>query len=246
MYYYIYDSFLNEKKYFHALAKIETRLTDLGINGKINRLSFLKNLNQILSEEVKRGVKTIVIVGNDKTIGQAINLMVDLNVVIGIIPIGQPLNLPKILGIPEEERACDVLSARIVKNFDLGKINNYYFISSVEMVGQNISLECDNNYFINLMEKNNYINISNLNSIDGLITQPNDGQLDLFIKNKKKLFFGKNKTDLTRLSSREIKITSKKSLPIILIDEGRIIKTPAEIKIIPQKIKIIVGKNRQF
>ena len=46
MYYYLYDSRLNDKKYNNVIAKIETRLTDLGINGKINRLSFLKNINQ--------------------------------------------------------------------------------------------------------------------------------------------------------------------------------------------------------
>ena len=69
MYYYIYDSYLAEKKYESTIARIENRLTDLGINGKINRLSFLKNIHQIIGEEVKRGVKTVVVVGSDETLG---------------------------------------------------------------------------------------------------------------------------------------------------------------------------------
>ena len=38
MHVYIYDSFLNHKKFEKIIARIETRVTDLGLNGKINRL----------------------------------------------------------------------------------------------------------------------------------------------------------------------------------------------------------------
>src|SRR3989344_4911991 len=118
MYYYLYDPQLSDKKYNNIIARIETRLTDLGINGKINRLSFLKNINQVLAEEIKRGVKTIIIVGDDKTIGQVINLIADFNVTIGVIPIGPNNNIARLLGLPSEESACDVISSRIIKKID--------------------------------------------------------------------------------------------------------------------------------
>lgn len=245
MYYYIYDSFLGQKKHQIILARIETRLTDLGINGKINRLSFLKNIYQVVAEEIKRGVDTVVVVGDDKTISQIINLIIGLNVVIGFIPIGKDLNIAQSLGIPPAESACDILSARIIKRLDLGKINNYYFFTSVELGGKDINLTCDNNYFISLPE-NNILNISNLGFSTQQATLPTDGLLNVFIENTKKKFWQKNKNRSSRLCLKNINITSQKSLPILITDEKRIVKTPAEVKIAPKKIRMIVGKKRTF
>ncbi|MDO8669017.1 MAG: diacylglycerol kinase family protein [Candidatus Buchananbacteria bacterium] len=246
MYYYLYDSKLNDKKYTNIIARIETRLTDLGINGKINRLSFLKNINQVLAEEIKRGVKTIIIVGDDKTIGQVINLIADFNITIGIIPIGPNNNIARLLGLPSEESACDIISSRIIKKMDLGKINNYYFLTSLEIGGKNITLECDKNYIINLQENNNIINISNLNSCYDTISDPTDGKLDIFIENVQNRLFRKNRSTLSHLKNKTIRVTSDKTIPIFLSDERKIIKTPADVDIIPKKIKMIVGKRRYF
>ncbi len=245
MYYYLYDSFLADKKYAHVLARIETRLTDLGINGKINRLSFLKNIQQVLIEEVKRGVKTVVIVGNDKTLAQTINLVVDINAVIGFIPVETPSNIAKLLGIPAGEEACDILSARIVEKIDLGQVNNYYFFSSLEMGGGEFCLQCDNNYFINFEGNDNRINFSNLNFYRQYIARPNDGKMDIFIETRKKKMF-KNENYFSHLLGQTIKISSKKPLPILLLDEKRIIKTPAIIETATKKIRMVVGKDRQY
>lgn len=245
MYYYIYDPFLNKKKYFDHLAQIETRLTDLGINGKINYLSFLKNIYQILNEEVKRGLKTLVVVGNDKTFTKIINLTADLDVTIGLIPLGEPNLIARFLGIPTGEAACDVLSSRIIDRLDLGQINNYYFVTSLEFGGKDITLGCDNNFFISSEGKDSCLIISNFDQHQNSTTQPNDGQLDIFIESVRRGWF-KRQVDVSRFSAKKIKVASSRSIPIWLKDENRIIKTPAEIKILPQKIKIIVGKNRQY
>lgn len=241
MYYYIYDSFLNNKKYNNVLARIENRLTDLGINGKISRLSMLKNVKQVLNEEVKKGVETIVIVGDDKTIGQMINVVANLNTIIGFIPIGKS-EIGNLLNIPSGETACDVLSARIIRKIDLGKINNYYFITSIEIGGRGITINCDNNYVINLPHKNNIINVSNLNYCFNTETVVDDGELDLFIQSTKSGLFGGKKTSLTHLTFQDIEITSNKTLPILLNDEKRIVKTPATIGVVKKKLKIVAGK----
>ena len=246
MYYYLYDSELSDKKYNTVIAKIETRLTDLGINGKINRLSFLKNINQILAEEIKRGVKTVVIVGDDKTIGQVINLVADFNITIGLIPIGPNNNIARLLGVPLGEDACDIISSRIIKKIDLGKINNHYFLTDLIISGKNITLECDNNYLINLSEGNNIINISNLNYCYGSPTDPLDGQLDVFIENTQKKFLRKSKSTLSHFKNEVLKITGDKTVPILISDEKTIVKTPAEVAVAPKKLKIIVGKGRYF
>lgn len=246
MYYYLYDSSLSDKKYQNELARIETRLTDLGINGKINRLSFLKNISQIITEEAKRGIKTVVVVGNDKTINQIINLTANLNLTLGLIPVGPNNRIAKLLGIPEGEKACDILSARIIKRLDLGRINNYYFLTCIEMIGEKISLACDNNFFINLEKEKNIINVSNLNFYRQTLTNPKDGQLDLFIEQSRKRLWRKKEISLSRFQNKLIEINSPQSIPILINDEKRIVKTPAHIKISNKKLKIIVGKNRSF
>src|SRR3989344_586653 len=52
MYLYLYDAQLSGKPFQHALVRVETRLTDLGIGGKISRLSPLKNLRELIHDEV--------------------------------------------------------------------------------------------------------------------------------------------------------------------------------------------------
>lgn len=246
MYYYLYDSKLSDKKYNNIIARIETRLTDLGINGKINRLSFLKNINQVLAEEIKRGIKTIIIVGDDRTIGQVINLIADFNITIGIIPIGLDNNIAKLLGLPLAEAACDIISSRIIKKIDLGKINNCYFLTSLEIGGKKITLECDKSYIINLQDGNNIITINNLNSCYNIISDPTDGQLDIFIENIQKKIFRKNQSTLSNFKNKVIRVTGDKTVPIFLSDEKKIIKTPADIIVVPKKLKVIVGKKRYF
>ena len=246
MYYYLYDPQLSDKKYNNITARIETRLTDLGINGKINRLSFLKNINQLLFEEIKRGVKTVIIVGDDKTIGQVINLVADFNITIGLIPIGSDNNIARLLGVPLGEEACDVISSRIIKKIDLGKINNHYFLTNLIINGKNNALECDNNYLINLSEGNNTINISNLNYCYNSPTDPLDSQLDVFIENVQKKLLRKAKSTLSHFKNATLKITGDKTVPILINDEKKIVKTPAEVIVVPKKLKIIVGKGRYF
>src|SRR3989338_2880950 len=103
MYLYLYDSFLNQKKYTSALARIETRLTDLGIGGKICRLSPLRNIKELIADELANGVKTIVVVGNDKTLSEAINFVAQHDVTLGLIPIGPNNSLAGQLGLPAGE-----------------------------------------------------------------------------------------------------------------------------------------------
>ena len=121
---FIYDSFLNQKKYDRLLARVETRITDLGLNGKISRLSPTRNVSETITNELKRGAKTIIAVGNNKTINQIINSLAGSQAPLGIIPIGEDNNdIAKSLGIESIEAACDILSARLLVKIDLGLAN---------------------------------------------------------------------------------------------------------------------------
>jgi diacylglycerol kinase family enzyme len=246
MYYYIYDAYLADKKYQQTLAKIETRLTDLGISGKINRLSFSKNIGQILKEEVKRGLKTIVVVGNDKTLGNILNLLPDISIPLGIIPIGNDNAIANTLGIFDSESACEILASRIVERVDVGMINNYYFLTALSIENQGVILNCENSYFVEITDTNHIIEIINLDTKG--VCSPIDGQLDTYLKQKQQKLWRQQIVSTSHFKQQNLNIASAtdQSVSVTIHDEQRIIKTPATITLLPKKLRLIVGKNRSF
>ena len=98
MYCYIYDSFLNQKKYEKQLSKIELFLADLGIGGRIHKLNVLKNLEELISEEINGGTKNLIVVGNDQTVSRVLDFLVGKNVALGIIPMGENNALAESIG----------------------------------------------------------------------------------------------------------------------------------------------------
>ncbi|MFA6215301.1 MAG: diacylglycerol kinase family protein [Patescibacteria group bacterium] len=254
MYLYLYDSFLNDKKYSGLLAKIETRLTDLGIGGKIFRLSPLRNVSELLSDEIRGGAKTIVVVGNDKTFSQIVNIAAPLNITLGLIPVGPDNKIAKILGLPEGEAACNVIAGRIVEKVDLGKANNTYFLSGISVSGGQVTIECENKFQVTPQTKD-AVNICNLRPL--FATQlggtncfnPQDGFLEILIQPLAAGFWQSFKKSVSFKDSvipfKKIAIRSKDSLPVIT-DGQRVLKTPVQIEIVPQKLNLIVGKNRLF
>lgn len=247
MYYYIYDAYLSDRKYQRTLARIETRLTDLGINGKINYLSYLKNIGQTIREETRQGVTTIVVIGNDRTIGQALNILPHFNITVGLIPVGPDNNLAHLLGIPEAEEACETLSSRIIDELDLGSINNYLFLGHISIKHSPVTLECDNNYFVSINDRNHVIRINNLAPDVGGVSQPTDGLFEILMEAQNKSWlWRRNATTLSRFHNSALTITSEKPIQIILHDEQKIIKTPATVTVRPRTLKMIVGKQRQY
>ena len=47
MYFYFYDTFVSDKKNEQLLGKIENRLIELGINGRTEKLTVLKNMKEL-------------------------------------------------------------------------------------------------------------------------------------------------------------------------------------------------------
>ncbi|MFC1615209.1 diacylglycerol/lipid kinase family protein [Patescibacteria group bacterium] len=251
MYFYIYDSFLSDKKYDKILAKIENRLANLEINGKIIRISKLKSLKDNITEEIEKGAINIIAVGDDETILKVINVIADYNVIFGIIPVGYKINIAKLLGIPYAEEACDVLSSRRITKIDLGKVNNRYFISDVSLRDDNFEILCDGKYTVIPINGNN-VKICNLgNQIDESDKEhfnPSDGFLEVIVQEKFSVInrmLKKKQGTKSIFPIKEARITSSKSLPVA-IDSQTIFKTPLDINIVPQKLKIIVGNGRIF
>lgn len=259
MHYYIFDQFLADKKYQSTLNKIEVRLTDLGINGKIEKLTILKSFSESVNEIVKRGAETIVAVGNDSTISKIISLLPKLNITLGIIPIGSDNEIAKKLGIPEGEAACDILSARLTENIDLGKANNYYFISHLKLpANKEVFLDCGS-YNIRPIDEDSQISICNFDiEMQGNYSKnkkhncnPKDGMLDAIFSqvSRPKSFFNifNNKfSESSVFPFKKVKIKCNKECLPAIADGHTTIKTPITVEVVPKKLKIIVGKNRMF
>ena len=254
MYLYLYDSFLNKKKYNTVLARIETRLTDLGIGGKIFRLSPLRNVEELIADEIRGGTKTIVVVGNDKTLNQIVNISAQHDCTIGLIPIGPDNTIARIIGIPENEAACNVLAARMVKRIDLGKINNVYFLSSLQLDGAAVTLRCENQYVVTPPRPRSSVTVCNLRplaatGLGAAYFNPEDGLLEVLVQPPASGLFKMRKGSIASQSVipfKKLLITSRGSSTSVLTDGQQIIKTPASVEVAPRKLRLIVGKERRF
>ncbi len=250
MYFYIYDNFLTDKKYQNLLSRIETKITDFGMSGKIVRMSVLKNLKSTIDESVREGVKTIVIIGNDKTLNQAINLLDNQNVIIGFIPVGPGNEIKDILGIPEGEAAIDILSARLIQNMHFGLINGKYrFLTYLELAGDNATINCDNDYFVSINDKSDIITISNIyfgEFDEQLPIINNQDKINLIVRPANSSLLKHKSEKYSYFTASHLRLESAKPLPILLMDEKTIIKTPITVSGSKETLRMIVGKKRMI
>ncbi|MDO8667982.1 MAG: diacylglycerol kinase family protein [bacterium] len=248
---FIYDSFLNQKKYDRLLARIETRITDLGLNGKISRSSLMRNIGETVKNELKRGAKTIIAVGNNKTISQIIGLLVGSSVPLAIIPIGEENNdIARGLGIESVDQACDILSARLLARLDLGLANQNYFLSDATIENQGTVVDMSDNYTIEAT-KTGLIHVLNLANAKIKLPPkvkilPDDGVLELVIsaQSKKNLFSKSARGDQSIFKIKKVIINNPKAQ--LILDGSISMPTPATITVVKQGLNVIVGKSRNF
>lgn len=244
MHVYIYDEYLNKSKYNRAINRLEIRLTDLGLNGKIIRLDAIKNIKNAIQNEIKIGSKTIVAVGNNQTVNKIISAIIDADTygdfqqktLLGIIPIGDDNSIAYSLGIKNPDEACNILLARRFENIDIGSAGNEYFLNQSAIESYSTVLEIDG-YTLEPMEKGE-IKIINLLSDkkETIKSNPHDGKLEVIIRTRKK--------DQTFLRVKNLKIFNPDHK--LIVDDVVKIDTPVEINIRPDKLNIIVGKDRLF
>jgi len=248
---YIYADYLKNGKFEKITRVIENRLTDLGISGKVHRLSQFKNLEEIIEEDARRGVTTIVVIGDDNIIKEAINIVADLNIALGIIPVGESRGaIAELLGIPEGVAACDTLSQRIVDYLDIGEINNKIFLSRLYISGQKTPLVCDGKYEIFSPGGDVIVYNLDLDGKDNSIPEINakDGKFEILVKPKEGLaarFFKKTKNSCSLFFAKEI-IMKSNAVFSIFVDGKKNFYKDVRVEILPKKLKVIVGKNRMI
>ena len=257
MYYYIYDTYLSDKKYEKILDQVKTKLLDLEIQGKHEKLTLMKSIDELINDEIKRGSNTVIVVGNDKTFLKVVDVIAKNGATLGMIPIDNDNAIANCLGINSPEEACDILAARKIVEFDMGQVGQQYFFSNIK-INKNLDRLT--------VEKDSYKIVPRPNCLEVAVSNfyypgPNeevdkrmskysaqDGKVELIIKTeeKKKGWFKKgkevSKVD-TIIQGNKFEIKSFEYLPV-LIDGYKIVKTPVKVELAPRKLKVIVGKNR--
>lgn len=248
MYYYVYDEFVQDPKFERDLALIETRLTDLGIAGKIARLALFRDPKELIRDEIRKGAKTVVAVGNDVTLRRVIDAVGDSGIVIGVIPVGKEGNiLSSILGIPTGVDACDILSARIIEELDIGEVNARRFLHTVQVpqVSQ-VEVMVDKNYKMNAFRKC-AIEVRNLalEGEDVRAANPVDGKLECVLRTPAKGLFKKNKFNTSIVPAQDLRVELSSSVKCYA-DSEEFESNELRFKIIPKALRVITGKSRQF
>ncbi|OGH88765.1 MAG: hypothetical protein A3J93_01595 [Candidatus Magasanikbacteria bacterium RIFOXYC2_FULL_42_28] len=254
MYIYLYDNFLRQKKYDSEIRAMEVRLTDYGIAGKILRLTNYIDAKQIIDDEIKRGAKTVVIVGNDHTFGHVLSRAATCECVFGFLPIGPDNTIAKVLGIPVGVGACDTLAKRRREKLDIGWMNNRYFVSRLQVPPAKVKVIYDGKFTVSandLME----VVVCNLQPFYYKSTKkdsnqqevhPQDGKLEAFIRPlTKKRFWGYNYESPSVFPFEEMEIVGDSAFAVEA--DGKTSKEiKVKIKLAHGKIDMVVGRDRKF
>ena len=244
MYCYVYDEALQDRRFERELAQIETRLTDLGIAGKIARLALFRNPAEVIRDEISGGVTTVVAVGNDTTLRRVLDAVGDTKTVVALLPIGPQGGMTELLGVPVGVSACDVLSARIVEELDLGEVNGKRFLQSVHIECPQFVVYHGSDYTITPQRKTS-IEVRNFSAPDDAgIQSPVDGRLSLILRVQKPGFFQK-KTSLGIIPFADMGIVCKENT-IALVDGERMEAKDFIFRVIPKALRLVTGRGRKF
>lgn len=245
MYFYVYDEFTQDRRYERELALMETRLTDLGIAGKIARLALFRNAEELIRDEVRRGATTVVAVGNDATLRKVIDAVQDPSVVIAILPLGSDNRIAEILGVPTGAAACDVLSARLVDELDTGSVNGMRFLHRVVAEDVQPTVTCEGKFHVTPVRQS-ALEIRNLAHDDELGTaNPTDGRLELVLRTPRRKWLVQKVDEITRIPFAHILL--KSASPMSLDVDGEVMKgSEFEVRVLPKQIRIVTGKERKY
>ena len=233
------------------MKTIEARLTDFGISGKVLRLQQFINPLQIIEEEKIKGAKTIVVVGDDNTLGYVLAHAALCGLPFGYIPVRGPSEIADTLGIPVGEEACDVLSRRRKVKIDVGKVHGtgQLFVSELQVDPAYATVVCDRKFKMTGSTAPLSIGIYNLQPHDDLPITPQDRKLSVVIRPqaRKKRFSRKKieQADETIVPFDELIISSKR--PLSVRADGTVVsKKEVIITLSSEQVELIVGAERQF
>lgn len=249
-YAFIYDDFLNDRKYERELAALDARLASLDLVGRATRLALFRNAKDLIESMVLQGSDTVVLVGNDQTLDKVMWFLPDLDVTLGYLPVAEPSRVARILGIPSGEAACDVLAARLIETVDVGRLDDRYFLTEVALERTLAAVDVEGRYRISPAAGGSVF-IRNLGSLaeDGTASaDAKDGYLEVVIRpeeERQSRFFRKQAPQETRVLLRTGEIMA--SQPVEARVDNHVMNSMRfRIGICPRKLKIITGRRRKL
>ncbi len=252
MYLYVYDEFIQDKRFEKDLLQIENRLTDLGIAGKIARLALFRDPQEMIRDEIRRGASSVVAVGDDRTVRKILDVVAEGGATLGMIPLGEPGTLAKLFGIPAAVAACDILSARIVETVDLGTANGARFLMNFSIPEFGGELSCGKNCSMHPVNRG-LLDIVNLGSgVQGVpnraSSDPTDGRLDVLLRVTVKGNWGflkRTKLGVTHLPVEKITVTSPQPVKAFL--DGEAFESDRfDVSVERGAIRVVMGRERLF
>lgn len=258
LYAFLYDDFLSAPTFQRIIANVETRCSVLGVQGRVSRLAIFRNAKELVEQLVHEGAQTIVVVGSDRTLEKVMWFLPDLPVTIGYIPVCEPFDIAGLLGIPPGEAAVDILAARRMETLDIGTIGDRYFLTEVLIRDTTASVDIQGAYKIRAQHAGT-LSIRNLGSISsgsGALANAKDGWLELSIQpilpdEKRKRFawltqFSQpKKGEATSLKLKQGIVESQQPIDV-LVDGHQVNGFSFSLGIIPNKLKIITGRNKRL
>ncbi len=251
MYLYLYDASLKARQYERVVSNLETQMTDLGIAGKIVRLSSLLSPKQIITEELRRTkeLKTVVIVGDDTVFTKIIQQVADLPVTFGWVPVGPKTDLAERFGLPYGAACAHVLSRRRVMNLDVVACNQFYFLDFCHIPLTALSMCIDNTISITGAAEKMECFIWNVPPSNrgqlppGYTPSPFDRQLEIVLQPvARKTIFSSKMAPPSIFPFKEIRLKLEK--PVAVEIDGNILKErQMTIKLLDVPLKLIVSRQ---
>lgn len=126
----IYNPYSGDRSFRNRLDAVIDRLQMAGYEVTPYRTMSIEDIYTSMKRATDYDI--ILVSGGDGTINHVINAMIlnEINVPLGIFPYGTANDFASHLGIPRKiTEACDVIAKGKLSEFDLGKINDRYFIN---------------------------------------------------------------------------------------------------------------------
>ncbi len=247
-YIFIYDEFLTDKRHERVLAAVEQRLATLDLSGRVGRLTLFRNPKDLV-EGMARGQAgaTVVIVGNDQTLDRVMWFLPDLDVIVGYIPLANPSDMAKLLGIPLGVEACDVLGARHIETLDVGRLDDRYFLTEVRLPRTNAAIDIEGRYRVSAMYGGS-LAVRNLGKASGgeaCVSDAKDGLLEVVISPQSgdRGRFWQRSMPETRILMRAGSIVSEEPVEAFA-DDHAVSGRHFALDILPGKLRMVTGRRR--
>jgi diacylglycerol kinase family enzyme len=243
---YFYEHTLSERRHQTTMARIETRLTDLGLSGKIYRLGPMTRLDQAVRDELRKRPSTIIAVGGDALVNAIASFLADSDIPLGILPVEGEGVVASALGISIDE-ACKTLAARRIIRIDLGRTDTgRIFLGQLSVQAKDPVIAFDNGL---TARTDGAVEIQVANVLAdsygyvGPLVSPEDGKLNTYLL---KTHNGFLKKDISQSSFACTKVDFLSGPCRGTIDGEASVEGVQSVSVWPQSLSVIVGKERAF